>query len=48
MIVVCAFGTLSVSALGDNIAPLIVLALGSIAWSMVALFILGPLLFATH
>jgi ESS family glutamate:Na+ symporter len=48
LIVVCAIGTLSISALGDNIAPLVVLAIGSIVWSVFVLFILGPRLFATH
>jgi len=47
-IVICAIGTLSLSALGDQIGPLLVLAVGSVVWSMVVTMIIGPKVFARN
>src|SRR5215510_11283290 len=44
-IVICAIGTLSLSALGDNIGPLVILALGSVAWSIVLVLVIGRRMF---
>ena len=44
-IVICAIGTLSLSAVADNIGPLVVLAIGSIVWSVFVLFTIGRKLF---
>jgi glutamate:Na+ symporter, ESS family len=44
-IVICAIGTLSLSALGDNIGPLLVLAVASVAWSIVLVFVIGRRVF---
>jgi ESS family glutamate:Na+ symporter len=45
-IIICAIGTLSLAALGDNIAPLIILSIASIAWSMFAAMVIGKRIFA--
>src|SRR5262245_31661202 len=44
-IVICAIGTLSLRALGDNIGPLVILAVGSVAWSIVLVFVIGRRVF---
>src|SRR5215510_2763094 len=44
-IVICAIGTLSLSALGDNIGPLLILAVGSVAWSIVLVLVIGRRVF---
>src|SRR5215468_8527512 len=44
-IVICAIGTLSLSALGDNIGPLVVLAVASVAWSVVLVLVIGRRVF---
>src|SRR5262245_22071233 len=44
-IVICAIGTLSVSALGDNIGPLLILAVASAAWSIVLVLVIGRRIF---
>ena len=44
-IVICAIGTLSLSALGDQIGPLLVLAVGSVAWSVVVTLFIAPRVF---
>jgi ESS family glutamate:Na+ symporter len=45
-IVICAIGTLSLSALGDNIGPLVILAVASVAWSIVLVLVIGRRVFA--
>src|SRR5215475_7897967 len=44
-IVICAIGTLSLSALGDNIGPLVILAVASVAWSIVLVLFIGRRVF---
>ncbi|MBV9600935.1 MAG: sodium:glutamate symporter [Chloroflexi bacterium] len=44
-IVICAIGTLSLSALGSNIGPLVILAAASVAWSIVLVFVIGRRVF---
>jgi len=44
-IVICAIGTLSLSALGAQIGPLIVLAVASVAWSVFLTMVIGRWLF---
>jgi len=44
-IVVCAIGTLSLSALGANVGPLIILALTSVAWSVFLVMVIGRRIF---
>src|SRR5215831_6297230 len=44
-IVICAIGTLSLSALGDNIGPLLILAVASVAWSIVLVLVIGRRIF---
>jgi ESS family glutamate:Na+ symporter len=44
-IVICAIGTLSLSALGDNVAPLVILAVASVAWSIVLTLFIGRRVF---
>src|SRR5215467_1202365 len=44
-IVICAIGTLSLSALGDNIGPLVILAVVSVAWSVVLVLVIGRRVF---
>src|SRR5262245_15291645 len=44
-IVICAIGTLSLGALGDNIGPLVILAVGSVAWSIVLVLVIGRRVF---
>lgn len=44
-IVICAIGTLSLSALGDQIGPLLVLAVASVLWSVAVTLVIGPRLF---
>jgi ESS family glutamate:Na+ symporter len=44
-IVVCAIGTLSLSALGANIGPLIILAAASVAWSVFMVLVIARRLF---
>src|SRR5262245_21916167 len=46
-IVICAIGTLSLSALADNIGPLLILAVASVVWSIVLVLVLGRRVFAT-
>src|SRR5262245_36828840 len=45
-IVICAIGTLSLSALGENIGPLLILAVASVAWSIVLVLVIGRRVFA--
>jgi ESS family glutamate:Na+ symporter len=47
-IVICAIGTLSLGALGANLGPLLVLAIGSIAWSIFVALVIAPRVFAEH
>src|SRR5499427_7472403 len=44
-IVICAIGTLSLSALGNNIGPLLILAVASVGWSIVLVLVIGRRLF---
>src|SRR5262245_60374573 len=44
-IVICAIGTLSLSALGENVGPLLILAVASVAWSIVLVLVIGRRLF---
>src|SRR5215470_10686046 len=44
-IVICAIGTLSLSALSKNIAPLVILAVASVAWSIVLVLVIGRRVF---
>ena len=44
-IVICAIGTLSLGALGANVGPIVVLAVASIAWSIVLVLVIGRRLF---
>jgi ESS family glutamate:Na+ symporter len=44
-IVICAIGTLSLAALGDNLGPLLILAVASVAWSVFVAMIVGRRLF---
>jgi ESS family glutamate:Na+ symporter len=44
-IVICAIGTLSLSALGANVGPLVILAVVSVAWSIVLVFLIGRRIF---
>jgi len=44
-IVICAIGTLSLSALGSNIGPLLILAVASVAWSLVLVLVIGRKVF---
>src|SRR5499426_2645452 len=44
-IVICAIGTLSLRALGDNIGPLLILAVASVAWSIVLVLVIGRRIF---
>jgi ESS family glutamate:Na+ symporter len=44
-IVICAIGTLSLSALGANVGPLLILAGVSVAWSIVLVFLIGRRIF---
>jgi ESS family glutamate:Na+ symporter len=44
-IVICAIGTLSLSALGNNIGPLVILAVASVAWSIVIVLVIGRRVF---
>jgi ESS family glutamate:Na+ symporter len=45
-IIICAIGTLSLGALADNLEVLIILALGSVAWSVFLALVIGPRIFA--
>ena len=47
-IVICAIGTLSLSALGDQIGPLLVFAVASVAWSVIVTVFIGPRVFARN
>ena len=44
-IVICAIGTLSLSALGENVGPLLILAVASLAWSIVLTLVIGRRVF---
>jgi len=44
-IVICAIGTLSLTALGANIGPLIILAAASVAWSVFLAMVIGRRVF---
>src|SRR5262245_40061002 len=44
-IVACAIGTLSIGALGHHIAPLLILAVASIGWSVFAIMVIGRRVF---
>jgi ESS family glutamate:Na+ symporter len=44
-IVICAIGTISLSALGRNAGPLVILAVTSIAWSIVLVLVIGRRVF---
>jgi ESS family glutamate:Na+ symporter len=44
-IVICAIGTLSLSALGNNIVPLVILAVASVAWSIFIVLFVGRRVF---
>jgi ESS family glutamate:Na+ symporter len=47
-IVVCAIGTLSVSALGAHLGPLLLLAVASVGWSVFVTMVIGPRVFPKH
>jgi Na+/glutamate symporter len=44
-IVICAIGTLSLGALGANVGPLVILAVASVAWSIVLVLVIGRRVF---
>jgi len=44
-IVVCAIGTLSLGALGDNLWPFLLMAVVSVAWSVFVAMVIGRLVF---
>jgi glutamate:Na+ symporter, ESS family len=44
-IIICAIGTLSLEALGQNLGPLLILAVVSVAWSIGLVFLLGRRIF---
>jgi ESS family glutamate:Na+ symporter len=44
-IVICAIGTLSLTALGSNIGPLVILAAASVAWSVFMAMVIGRRVF---
>jgi ESS family glutamate:Na+ symporter len=44
-IVICAIGTLSLGALSDNVGPLVILAVVSVAWSIVLALVIGRRVF---
>src|SRR5262245_20332052 len=44
-IVICAIGTLSLSELGNNIGPLVILSVASVAWSIALVFVIGRRVF---
>jgi len=44
-IVVCAIGTLSLSALGAHLGPLVILAVASVGWSVFVSMVIGPRVF---
>jgi ESS family glutamate:Na+ symporter len=44
-IVICAIGTLSLGALGANVGPLLILAIASVAWSIVLVLVIGRRVF---
>ena len=44
-IVICAIGTLSLSALGNNLVPLVALAVASVAWSVILVLFIGRRVF---
>src|SRR5262245_13464286 len=44
-IIICAIGTLSLRALSDNVGPLVILAVGSVAWSIVLVLVIGRRVF---
>jgi ESS family glutamate:Na+ symporter len=45
-IIICAIGTLSLGVLADNLPLLIIMAVGSIAWSVFLALVIGPRVFA--
>jgi ESS family glutamate:Na+ symporter len=47
-LVICSIGTLSLSALSDNLAPLIILTVASVAWSAFVLLGLGRRFYRQH
>src|SRR5262245_51935364 len=47
-IVVCAIGTLSLSALGAHLGPLVILAIGSVGWSVFVTMVIGPRVFSRN
>lgn len=47
-IVICAIGTLSLSALGAHMGPLVILAVAAVIWSVFVAMVLGPHLFPTN
>ncbi len=48
LVIVTALGTLSLAVLGDNIVPLLILAVAGLAWSVAALLILAPRIVPDH
>ncbi len=44
-IILCAIGTLSLEALGAAVAPLVALAIASVAWSVFVTLVFGPRMF---
>ncbi len=48
LVIVTALGTLSLAVLGDNIAPLLILAVAGLTWSVVALLVLAPRIVPDH
>lgn len=44
-VIICAIGTLSLTALGNNLGPMVVLAVASIGWSIVLVFVIGRRIF---
>ncbi|HEY7119106.1 MAG TPA: hypothetical protein VH475_21120, partial [Tepidisphaeraceae bacterium] len=45
-IIICAIGTLSLGALADNIPLLLILSVGSVAWSTFLVLVVGKRIFA--
>ncbi len=48
LVIVTALGTLSLAVIGDNIGPMLILAVAGIAWSIGAFLILAPRIVPDH
>src|SRR5262247_1645875 len=47
-VVICAIGTLSLTPLGANIGPLIILAIAAVGWSVFVTLVIGRRIFPQH